>query len=1052
MESTTMLSHEHYTVGWVCALPLEMTAAKAMLDETHSNLSQPATDHNTYTLGKISGHNVVITCLPSGVYGTTPAAVVVSTMSSTFPRIQFGFMVGIGGGVPCNGNGTDIRLGDVVVSKPTGSYGGVVQYDRGKVTSGGQLKLSGMLNQPPQVLLTSIAQLQADQMSGKNHSIATILSERQGQIHDSKAIFACPGQEQDQLFCSTYDHMESEDSTCVKCDKQQLVHREQRASKEPEIHYGLIASSNQVMKDGRTRDNLAKEHGILCFEMEAAGLMNQLPFLVIRGICDYSDSHKNKKWQGCAALTAAAYGKMLLSVVPVACHPNQKPARTEMTDKEKECLRHLFLTDPADDKNALKRRKGERAPGTCEWILETEELRKWLGPTTNTDYIANILWLYGNPGMGKSTMAITVAEELPNQFPFVCGNKTLAYFFCDSSSEDRRTVTAILRGLLYQLIKFLLSRYEDWGEQKAKLFTSFDALWATLIEIGHDTASGEKYCIVDALDECDRESQDILLTQICQTFSKQNSKNPHPRIHLLITSRPYPEIAQHLTGFKRRDLASYQKIKMDLQVFIGEKVKELSQKKTYTEKVTLEVSQILEEKAEGTFMWVGIACGELTNVRCRDAVKKLRNLPRGLHSLYQELLDTALKNGDEDNQTIIQMLSFVAVSRRPLSVAELSEACQLYHDEDEESRLRFTQEDIEMCRLMIIVQDGIVRLLHKSVRDFLIDSGGGSPINNLTAHATLANRCISHILYCCRSVKDMGNRELENVFLDYAVLYWPDHAAFARTEFFVIHEHETFFQLESDEWEKWLEMYNSTTYSPLEGFSIFHVAARWGISCLVHFGLSNMTKIAELGNSCASSKEFDNADFKTQDGVTPLEEAVRAGQIGVTAIFLEKIMPGMVMGLEVALAAALTKKNAKEMMALLLDRQGDQIQITEDVVKAAARNEGNGKEVMALLLDRRGDQIQITEDVVKAAASNKEVTALLLDRRGDQIQITEDIVMAAASNEDDGEEVMALLLGRRGDQIQITEDVVKAAANNGRIGKEVMALLLDRRDDQIPKR
>ena len=320
-----MLSHEDYTVGWVCALPLEMTAAKAMLDETHSNLSQPATDHNAYTLGKISGHNVVITCLPSGVYGTTPAAVVVSKMSSTFPRIQFGLMVGIGGGVPCNGNGTDIRLGDVVVSKPTGSYGGVVQYDRGKVTSGGQLKLSGMLNQPPQVLLTSIAQLQADQMSGKNHSIATILSERQGQIHDSKAIFACPGQEQDQLFRSTYDHMESEDSTCAKCDKQQLVHREQRASKEPEIHYGLIASSNQVMKDGRTRDNLAKEHGILCFEMEAAGLMNQLPFLVIRGICDYSDSHKNKKWQGYAALTAAAYGKMLLSVVPVAFPPNQKP-------------------------------------------------------------------------------------------------------------------------------------------------------------------------------------------------------------------------------------------------------------------------------------------------------------------------------------------------------------------------------------------------------------------------------------------------------------------------------------------------------------------------------------------------------------------------------------------------------------------------------------------------------------------------------------------------------------------------------------------------------
>jgi hypothetical protein len=111
------------------------------------------------------------------------------------------------------------------------------------------------------------------------------------------------------------------------------------------------------------------------------------------------------------------------------------------------------------------------------------------------------------------------------------------------------------------------------------------------------------------------------------------------------------------------------------------------------------------------------------------------------------------RHDKEDNRTIIQILSFVAISRRPLTVAELSEACQSYQDEDEETRLRFTQEDIEMCRLMIIVQDGIVRLLHKSVRDFLVDSRGGSLINDLEAHAALANRCISHFLYSRHSVK-----------------------------------------------------------------------------------------------------------------------------------------------------------------------------------------------------------------------------------------------------------------------------------------------------------
>jgi nucleoside phosphorylase len=94
----------------------------------------------------------------------------------------------------------------------------------------------------------------------------------------------------------------------------QLV-RSPRVTDEPQIHYGTIASGNQVMKDAGARDRLAQKHGIICFEMEAAGLMDVLPCLVIRGICDYADSHKNKKWQGYAAIAAAAYAKELLYVI-----------------------------------------------------------------------------------------------------------------------------------------------------------------------------------------------------------------------------------------------------------------------------------------------------------------------------------------------------------------------------------------------------------------------------------------------------------------------------------------------------------------------------------------------------------------------------------------------------------------------------------------------------------------------------------------------------------------------------------------------------------------
>lgn len=101
-------------------------------------------------------------------------------------------------------------------------------------------------------------------------------------------------------------------------DPSRIVKREPRDDDcdDPTIHYGLIASANQVMKDAQIRDKLAEEHDVLCFEMEAAGLMNIFPCLVIRGICDYSDTHKNKQWQGYAAMTAAAYAKDLLCRAP----------------------------------------------------------------------------------------------------------------------------------------------------------------------------------------------------------------------------------------------------------------------------------------------------------------------------------------------------------------------------------------------------------------------------------------------------------------------------------------------------------------------------------------------------------------------------------------------------------------------------------------------------------------------------------------------------------------------------------------------------------------
>ncbi|KAJ9645330.1 hypothetical protein H2199_003336 [Coniosporium tulheliwenetii] len=305
------LRREEYTVGWVCALPVELAAAQEMLDEEHDDLERDLgdNDENLYSLGLIAGHNVAIVCLPAGRIGNNPAAAVATQMRATFKGIRFGLMVGIGGGVPSAE--ADIRLGDVVVSQPHQTFGGVVQYDMGKATPSG-FERTGSLNSPPQMLLGAVARVRANEFRGKGR-----LSEHVSKL-DRIPKFQRGKTGPDVLFEAAYDHEGGQ--TCDLCSTDRQEARQRRESEEEvAVHYGTIASGNQVMRNAAERDKVsAKLGGVLCFEMEAAGLMNSFPCLVIRGICDYADSHKNKKWQAYAAGTAAACAKEVLSVIPPA--------------------------------------------------------------------------------------------------------------------------------------------------------------------------------------------------------------------------------------------------------------------------------------------------------------------------------------------------------------------------------------------------------------------------------------------------------------------------------------------------------------------------------------------------------------------------------------------------------------------------------------------------------------------------------------------------------------------------------------------------------------
>ncbi|EQL32949.1 uncharacterized protein BDCG_17759 [Blastomyces dermatitidis ER-3] len=316
-------SSNEYTIGWICALPLERAPAEEMLEEKHEepkDFKQPRTDNNVYTLGRIGGHNVVIASLPAGEYGTTPATGVAMSMLSTFPEIRFGLMVGIGAAIPREGR--DIRLGDIAVCKPDGKTGGVVQYDLGKALTDDEFRRKGFLNSPPELLRNAVGKIQTEHLK-MDSKIPMYISEMlkrlpsMAEARDGAAAYVHQGAKNDRLFEATYDHAGG--TECTKCNLTKIIQREPRRSDKPRIHYGVIASGNTLIKSARAREKLLKysDEDCICFEMEAAGLMNQFPCLVIRGLCDYADSHKNDQWQPYAAAAAAGYARELLHYLPV---------------------------------------------------------------------------------------------------------------------------------------------------------------------------------------------------------------------------------------------------------------------------------------------------------------------------------------------------------------------------------------------------------------------------------------------------------------------------------------------------------------------------------------------------------------------------------------------------------------------------------------------------------------------------------------------------------------------------------------------------------------
>ena len=537
-------------------------------------------------------------------------------------------------------------------------------------------------------------------------------------------------------------------------------------------------------------------------------------------------------------------------------------------DEAQACLQALFQalkTDPRDDRSELIQRKETRVEHTCTWITSNQLYQSWLHSCSQ------LLWLSGGPGKGKTMMSIFLAEHL-EQFTEHSPGAVSLEFFCDNKNNERNTAESIIQALIFQLLhkkeELMKHILPTFAIQRASLFSgsSFESLWRIFVDMTCDPVLRTIYCVLDGLDECEEASAEVLLRHLKALFSDTNETRSS-RLNVIAVSRDRPEIIPELlSDFPRiqLDLDADTEVAQDVTRFIDTKLDYIFSLKKYPEPTRVMVKNIFRERAQGTFLWIGIAAKMLEGYSAIEFEKALKRLPPGLNDLYARIL---LGIRVEHRQVAARILRWVVMAVRPLTLAELGAIIE----PTIEPPTGFTREDVikkqvSYCGYFITIESCEVNLIHQSAKDYLLRSDHDSNpglrdfrMEKKAGHHEIARKCLQYLEDNLPTSKDIDlDTSLSEAFplLSYATRYWHVHARSLSRSDDIFDLSRPFYRKKSRVRELWLKDCREHIYpmrASTDPSKLLHIASNFDILPLVEKlltqrGLMKVVKRSHLIN------------------------------------------------------------------------------------------------------------------------------------------------------------------------------------------------------------